>query len=174
MNTNKAAYWIALGALALGLNSEYRQGKFEALHRVSDRAGSVLCRLSMRAERTLLAARVLTGRPELDEGQLVADSVAESAAAEMAQAEIVRESVRESVREQVRAQAEMIRAQVEMQRAQVREIRSAARSQVRMARTVSQRVVTCPKTGVRVVMRSSVSSDNDRDKYRGSDDDSTE
>jgi len=26
MDTNKAAYWIALGVLALGLNNEYRQG----------------------------------------------------------------------------------------------------------------------------------------------------
>ena len=39
MNTNKAAYWIALGVLALGLNSEYQHGRFVALHRVAGRAG---------------------------------------------------------------------------------------------------------------------------------------
>ena len=38
MDANKAAYWIALGVLALGLNSEYRRGNFEPLHRVASRA----------------------------------------------------------------------------------------------------------------------------------------
>jgi hypothetical protein len=43
MNTNKAAYWIAVGVLALGLNSEYRHGNFAALHRVAERADSAFC-----------------------------------------------------------------------------------------------------------------------------------
>jgi hypothetical protein len=59
MDTNKAAYWIALGVLALGLNSEYRHGSFVALHRVSEYAGSALCRMATRAEQTVAVARVL-------------------------------------------------------------------------------------------------------------------
>jgi len=35
MDANKAGYWIAVGVLALGLNSEYRHGNFVALHRRS-------------------------------------------------------------------------------------------------------------------------------------------
>jgi hypothetical protein len=169
MNTNKAAYWIALGVLALGLNSEYRQGKFEALHqiggRISDHAGAVLCQLSARAERTLASARVLKSRPDFSADDFLRDSAAD----EIAQAEVTRDRVRESVRDQIRAQAEVIRAQIDMQRAQVREFQLAARSQVRMARTVSQRVVVCPKTAVRVVMSSVTDSDGDLDNLRSVD-----
>ena len=62
MDTNKATYWIAVGVLVLGLNSEYRQGKFVTLHQVADRAGSVLCSATTHAERTLTAALQLVGR----------------------------------------------------------------------------------------------------------------
>ncbi len=153
MNSNTVAYWIALGVLALGLHSEYRQGNFETLHRVADRADSVLCRLSTRAERTLVAARALTGRREFTADDLLASTDAD----EMSRVEVARENVQG----QIRAQADMIRAQVEMQRAQVRQIQSATRSQVRMARVVSHRVLICPKTGVRVVVNTSVDSDDD-------------
>src|ERR1700691_1042221 len=141
MDTKKAAYWIALGVLALGLSSEYRHGSFEALHRVAEHADVVLCR---GAERTLAVARVLTSR----EGFAADNLLASANAAEMArdraellreqardEAEILRENVRQrvgdgvrdSVREQIRAQAEVIRAQIDMQRIQVQQFRTAER-----------------------------------------------
>ena len=50
MDTNKAAYWIALGVFALALNGEYRHGRFVPLHRVSEFAASALCRMAAHAE----------------------------------------------------------------------------------------------------------------------------
>jgi hypothetical protein len=189
MDTNKAAYWIALGVLTLGLSSEYRHGSFVALHRAAEHADVVLCRISARAERTLAVARILTGR-----GGFAADNLLASAnGVEMArdrvellreqardEAEILRvrqrvgDGVRDSVREQIRAQAEVIRAQIDMHRIQVEQLRTAERSQVRMAHTVSRRVVICPKTTMRVVMSSPVNSDSNADKDNDSDNYSTE
>ena len=163
MDTNKAAYWIALGVLALGLNSEYQQGHFPALHRVAGRAGSVLCRLSTRAEQTLAKARVLTIREGFQVDSLLASADRREMARDQAEllrdqardaAEQVRDAVREQVRDQVRAQADVIRAQAEIRHAEIEQFRSHTRSEVRFARTVSRRVmVTCPKSGARVAVR---------------------
>ena len=62
MNTNKVAYWIALGALALGLASEYQHGNFASLHRLADRSGSIVCKIATQAQRTLAFASVLMSR----------------------------------------------------------------------------------------------------------------
>jgi hypothetical protein len=166
MNTNKAAYWIALGVLALGLNSEYQHGRFVALHRVAGRASSVLCQISTRAEQALAFARILASREELPVDNLLASA----GGAEMArvQAEMlrdqaqdetelfrdaVRETVRDRVRDEVRAQADVIRARVEMQRAEIEQIRWRTRSQFRLARTPDRRVtLVCPKTGTRITV----------------------
>ena len=61
MNTNKVLYWVVLGVFAVGLHSEYRNGRFPALRRVAEHAESTLCRMVTRAEQTLALARVLTG-----------------------------------------------------------------------------------------------------------------
>jgi hypothetical protein len=188
MNTNKAAYWIAVGALALGLSSEYQHGRLVTLHRVAERAGLTLCRISMRAEQVLAATRVLTPR----DGSLVDNLVASTDAAEMARdhSELFREQAREKIeflrdrvrdgiqdgvgvgiREQIRAQADVIRAQSEMRRAQIEQVRLQTRSQVRLARMVNRRVmVVCPKTGARVVVNTGlhsvdVSADEDEDSF---------
>jgi hypothetical protein len=159
MDTNKAAYWIALGVLALGLNSEYHQGNFVALHQAADRAGSVLCRVSTRAEQTLAVALGMTNREEF----AVDDLLAANEGTEMARAdaELLRaeardraEMMRERVRDEIRAQADVIREQAEMQRAQIEQIRWRTTSQVRLARTAGRRVmVVCPKTGTRITVR---------------------
>ncbi|MGA7287091.1 MAG: hypothetical protein WBX02_03275 [Terriglobales bacterium] len=93
MDTNKVAYWVALGVLALGLNSEYRHGNFVALHQAVERADFAMCGVTTRAERTLAAAIGGTGR-----SQFVAEAQSESASrlAEMQRAAI----------EQVRSRAE--------------------------------------------------------------------
>jgi len=154
MNTNKAAYWIALGVFALALNSEYRHGNFVPLHRVSEYASSALCRMATRAEQTLAAARFLTGRQEsAADDLLAADSRAEMA---RVQSELLRDQARdeaELLRDGVQAQADVIRAQVETQLAEAEQIRLRMRSQFRLARTVNRRVtVVCPKTGVRIAV----------------------
>jgi hypothetical protein len=159
MNTNKTAYWIALGVLALGLNSEYRQGNFVALHRVAERAGSVLCRAATRAEQTLAVARLLTSRQEL-----LADSrLASADTREMAwnEAELVRERAREQaelvrdrVRDEMLARADVIRAQAEVRRAEMKQIGVRARSQYRLTRTVNRRVsAECQGTETRMVIQ---------------------
>jgi hypothetical protein len=150
MDTNKAVYWIALGVLALGLNSEYRQGHFEKLHWVADRAGFVVCHLTTRAEQTLALAKLLMGSQQSGTGEIVPPSVAD----EIAQAESVRVSVRDNVREQVRA------AQTEIERAQIRQIRSVERSQVRLAHMVSRRAIVCRTTGARVMVSDDMDSDD--------------
>jgi hypothetical protein len=154
MDTNKAAYWIALGVFALGLNSEYQHGRFVALHRVAGHAGSALCRIATRAEQTLAVAGVLTSRERFP----VDDLSAASGGAEMARAqgELLRDQARdeaELVRDEVQAHADAIRAQAEVQRAEIERIRLRVRSQFRLARTVDRRVVVvCPKTGVRIAV----------------------
>jgi hypothetical protein len=154
MDTNKAAYWIALGVFALGLNSEYQHGSFVALHRVSEHAGSTLCRMATRAEQTLAVARVLTSRERFPVDGLSAAT----GGAEMAQAqdELLRDQVRdeaELLRDRVLGQADVIRAQAEVQRAEVEQIRLRMRSRFRIARAVDRRVaVVCPKTGVRIAV----------------------
>jgi hypothetical protein len=158
MDTNKAAYWIALGVLALGLNSEYQHGSSMGLHRVAEHAGSALCRMATRAEETLAVARVLTRR----EGFPADGLSAATGGAEMARAqeELLRdqardeaELLRDRLRDEVHAQADVIRAQAEVQRAEVEQTRVRMRSQFRLARAVDRRVtVVCPKTGVRIAV----------------------
>ena len=156
MDTNKAAYWIALGVLALGLNSEYQHGRFAGLHRVSEYASSTFCRMVAHAEQTLAVARVLTSRePFPVDGPLAGTGGDETA---RDQEELLRdqardeaEGLRDRLREEVQARADVIRAQAETQRAEVEQIRLRMRSQFRIARTVDRRVtVICPKTGTRI------------------------
>ena len=163
MNTNKAAYWIALGVLALGLNSEYQHGRFVALHRVASRAGAVACRMATRAEQTLAVATALVSRRGLPVDNLLASADR----AEMARAqgellrdqarervELLRDRVREQVRDEIRARADVIRAQAEMQRAEIEQMRWRTSSQFSLTRTADRRVTAvCPKTGVRIAVK---------------------
>jgi hypothetical protein len=158
MDTNKAVYWIALGVLALGLNSEYQHGSFVALHRVAEHAGSALCRVATGAEETLAVARVLTSRERfLADGLSAATGGAEMARAQeellrdQAQNEV--ELLRDRLQDEVHAQADAIRAQAEVRRAEIDQTRIRMRSQFRLARAVDRRVtVVCPKTGVRIAV----------------------
>jgi hypothetical protein len=163
MDTNKAAYWIALGVLALGLNSEYRNGNFVAVHRVAERAGSVWCGISTRAQQSLAVALGMTNREKFQADDLLAANEGREMARAEAEAEvkIVREQarataemVRERVRDEIRAQADDIREQAEMERAQFEQVRWRTTSQIGLARTANHRVtVVCPKTGTRITLR---------------------
>ena len=144
MDTNKAAYWIALGVLVISLNSDYRQGKFVALHQVADRADALLCRISTRAEQTLAAATGLTGRAESSPDDLLASTRgAEIAGTQVDllreqvrdEAEMIRDQVQDQVRDRILAQADTIRARAEMRRAQIEQMRSSTLSRFGLART---------------------------------------
>jgi len=153
MDANKAGYWIAVGVLALGLNSEYRHGNFVALHKVAERTESVLCRIATRAEATLAVA---TGR--LSGGESAVDNLLASTDATAAlrdRSEILRERAQNEadfVREQVLAQTEMIRARAELRRAAIEQMRSLSR--VRIASGPGSVRVVCPKLGTRIVVNS--------------------
>ena len=64
MTTEKAAYWLALVALAIALRGEYRKGGFPALHRAVHVTGSELCELATKAERNLAVARLFANSGE--------------------------------------------------------------------------------------------------------------
>jgi hypothetical protein len=165
MDTNKAAYWIAVGVLALGLSSEYQHGRFATLHRIAERADLALCRISGHAEEALAAARLLTMR----DGSAADSLLASTGAAEMArdhsewlrdeareEIELVRDRVQENVGDRIR---EQIRAQGEMRRVEIEQIYLRTRSQVQMAHMVNRRVmVVCPKTGAQVVVNTGLHS----------------
>jgi hypothetical protein len=177
MNTTKATYWIALAVFAVALNSEYRHGNFPALHRVANQAGTTMCRVATRAERTLAMARLLTGRPTLPADNLLAFNASEMAEnqAEMLReqaqinAEVLRAQTRdqaERLRDQVRAQMEMIRAQAQVQRDEIRQIRYRALSQVRISNAVNRRMVEvsnpgCSSSAVRVAVNAGGDSSDD-------------
>ena len=157
MNTNKAAYWIAVGALALGLNSEYRHGNFVELHHVADRAGSALCQITARAEKTLAIAKFLAS-PEVGLPQTLVASAGPVDTARShshmlreqsrEEAAVRREEMRHRERDQMLAHADLIRARAEMRRAET-EIQQRTRSLVSFA-NISDRDVTifCPRTAM--------------------------
>lgn len=174
MNTNKAAYWIALGVLAIGLNSEYQHGNFVALHRVVDRADSLLCQISSRAAQTVAAAKVLMLRDRFQADTLLASKNSAEMALDQARSaqEQARnqvrdevsnraEMIRDQVRERVFAQADVIRAESEMRRAEMEQVR--ARTKVGLVRAMNlpamnvramngRLTVVCPKTGTRILV----------------------
>jgi hypothetical protein len=139
MDANKAGYWIALGVMALGLNSEYRHGNFVTLHRVAESAGSVACRITARAAETLAVATRRGSNDASAAGNLLASADATVLPADF-------------VRERVRAQTEMIRARAEMRRAAIERMRS--RSRIRVASGPGSVRVVCPKLGTRIVVNS--------------------
>ena len=188
MNTQKAAYWFALALFAVALHSEYRRGAFPVFHRAANSAGATLCRLTTKAERTVLMARLMIGRPGPSAGDLLSGLDARQLAdarrlaedgAEMAReaaqdrAEIMRDQVRSRVRDQLRSQAEMVRAQTEMQRAQIRKIRVLTESRIRISNALDRPVISvtpgrCTQSAVRVEVPSidlhmDDSSDDDAD-----------
>jgi hypothetical protein len=171
MNTTKATYWIALAAFAIGLNSEYQQGKFPALHTVAGHVESTVCRISTRAQQTLAMAGFVIGRQALPAYQWSRKTT------EMADARAdLREAARdraEMLREQLRAQAARMHAQAQLQRDQVRQIRYRVRAEMPMVRASRRMAVVdmqnCSKAEARAAVNSVresivVSSDED-DSY---------
>jgi hypothetical protein len=157
MNTNKLMYWLVLGVFALGLHSEYRNGRFPAIHRVAEHAGSTLCRIATRAEQTVALARVLTS----DRVSGADDLFVSVRDGELAQAELLRDQAlanAEVLRDQVRARADLMRAHAELQQSQIEQIRWRTRSQFRLTNAANRRVtLICPKTGARISVNAGLS-----------------
>jgi hypothetical protein len=153
MDANKAGYWIALGVLVLGLNSEYRHGNFVTLHRVAERAGTVAHRVATRAEATMAAAAGHLSGGESAVDNLLASTDATAALRD--RGEILRERAQdeaEFVREQVLAQAETMRARAEMRRGAIERMRSLSR--IRVVSGPRRVDLACPKLGTRIVINS--------------------
>jgi len=158
MNMDKVTYWIALGGLALGLNSEYQHGRFVALHQVAECAGSSLCRISTRAERTLAVAIGLTSRRNSPVNNLLASTQGGEMAWDRSEqsrddAELLRDRVRDQVGEEIYAQADVIRAQTEVRRAEIERMHFRTHSQFELSGAVNRdAALICPKTSARVLV----------------------
>lgn len=149
MNTNKIMYWLALGVFAIGVRSEYQNGRFPAIHRMAEATRSSLCRIVTRAEQTVALVRVLAGPERFGANDLLSSARDR----ELAQAEL-RDQARAHallIRDQVRAQADLIRAQAELQRSQVEQIRWDTHSRFKLTNAADRRVtLICPKTGATI------------------------
>ena len=177
MNTQKAAYWLALAVFGLALHSEYKHGSFPALHRAAGCASATLCRLATHVEQSLALAGSESAPPALRTDDF--DASAEARELAEARAELAREEAQDKaeqlreqaqdraealreqaqdraqlLRDQARAQAEMIRAQVPMQRAQIEQIHRCVRSQLRESNAVNRRIVVlCPRSRAKVTVQ---------------------
>jgi RNA polymerase-binding transcription factor DksA len=171
MNTNKAAYWIILGVLALELNSEYGRGNFVPLQRVAERAHSAFCWVSTRAQRTLEAAAILTNRGRFATNDLLASNEGKEMARAQTEAlreqvldeaELLRERVHDRVKENVSDDVrDAMRAHAKIQRAEIERIQLRARSDFKLVRTADRRILgICPKTGTQIFVNPGAKSGN--------------
>ena len=167
MNTNKLAYFMALGVLALGLTSEYQKGSFPAIHRAVGTAGNSLCRLATRAQRTLATARLLIGR-EPQEFRVDDDFIAR----QQAQVEqVIPEHQADIDRALADHRADLDRAMALRQahldclqqrldrmhavldRAQLQRVRVLERTRFKLSDAANRRmIVVCPKTGAKITV----------------------
>jgi hypothetical protein len=156
---NKALYWIALGAFALALSSEYHNGNLPLAHQVADRAGSVLCQIATRAEQSLTLARVLTVRPSTEvsiDDQFIARQQAE---VERVMAEHQADLDRAMALRQVdldRVQQRLDRMHMVLDRVQIEKLHKLDRVRFRMSDAANRRmIVVCPETGARISVQPS-------------------
>lgn len=159
MNLNAAAYWIAVGVLALGLNSEYREGRFVALHQAADRAAAVLCQATVRAE-DVIGNATSSGR----DWSASWDAARDRSEAARAQREMAGEQARaraEFVRDQIIAQSDILRAQAEMRRGEMEQLRWLVQPEANFGDRGRHIAVICPKTGPRVVVGEGSDLDDD-------------
>jgi hypothetical protein len=172
MNSEKILYWVALGAMVVGMSHEYRDGKFPAAHRLVANAESTLCPVVARAERTLAMAKFILNPPAAlttdevtlsaanlsqEQAEMLRDRAEEQAEMARAQAELVRDQARdqaEMIRDQVQAQAEMLRSQAEMRRTHFEQFRHFARSQFRFSSAADRHIeLVCPTTGKKIFVK---------------------
>jgi hypothetical protein len=126
MASDKALYWIAVFAMALGISNDYRQGGFPVLHGHVDRALAVARDYSRCAERYLATAEVMLGRGQATLGQA-------QAGLGQAQAVLGREQARLAL-----VQAEMARREVEKHWPEIERAQRLA---------AEKRILVCPHSG---------------------------
>lgn len=156
MNTNKLAYFIALGVLAFGLTSEYQKGNFPAIHRVVGVAENSLCRLATRAEQSLAVARILTGRQHQEfrvDDEFIARQQAqvERVMADH-QADIDRAmDLRQADLDRV--QQKLDRMHFVLDRAQLQKVRVLEGTRFKLSNAANRRmIVVCPQTGRKITV----------------------
>lgn len=144
MTTQKAAYSIAILALAFGLFSEYQRGAFpqasQAFNHTVDRAESLMCGLITRVEGDFAVARAFTRSQRVESKDLVAAAEARELANQ--KAELLREQAQmkaevfrsesqakaEAMREELQARAELLRMQAQLKRAHFKDMCSSGHS----------------------------------------------
>jgi hypothetical protein len=70
MVSDKAMYWLAVGVVALGLNSKYQQGEFRCAHRLADCAVLSAEHAAQRGLAVVSMAEVMLGRNPADVARL--------------------------------------------------------------------------------------------------------
>jgi len=176
MNT-KALYWIALGAFALALNSEYQKAGLPLAHRVADRAEAVYCAVAVHAEQTVQMARLLIGgsdrllpadefmaRHQAELDRAVARHQAElDRALALRQAELNGElALRQA--DLARMQQNLGRVQVVMDRVQVEKLRQLGNFRFNFSDGSGHKsIVVCPKTGAKISVDASPDSEDTAD-----------
>jgi hypothetical protein len=167
---NQALYWIALGVLALGLNSEYQKGNLPLAHRVADHAEAAFCTVAMKAEQTWALAKVLTGNQEFraDDESLARQQAEIARAMAEHQADLDRAmALRQADLDRI--QHRLDRLHMVMDQAQVEKLRKLELVHFKMSDATSRRIVVCPQTGRRITINADpeavvVNSDNDEDQ----------
>jgi hypothetical protein len=165
MIANKAAYWIALLLFALALRSEYRQGKFAAIHRVVGRAESTLCRITAHAEQTLAMARMLAvQQPDLrldnefmarQQGEVERGMARHQAALDRDLAEHQAEVERAMALRQAeldRLQERLDQMHVVLDRSQLPKVRLLTRTRFKLSGANRHMLVVCPRTSARITV----------------------
>jgi hypothetical protein len=145
----KALYWIALGVIAVVLNSEYQRGNLPLAHRVADRAEAVYCQVAARAQQTLILARALTGSQDYS---IEASIARQQSEIDRVMAEHQAELDGAMASRQVdldRVQAKLDRMHAVLDRVQVEKMRKLQAVSVRLSNASNRRIVICPRTGAR-------------------------
>jgi hypothetical protein len=143
MNTAQGWYWIALGVLALGLSSEYRNGNLPAVERVVAQTESAVCQVAARAEQSFAEARLL-----VDDGDQEFLTHEAAFPRDLEQQALTREDAGLA-----RAQARLDRMRASLERVRAVQVREFDRAIPHLAAAETRQiVVVCPHTGQRVVM----------------------
>ena len=152
MNTNKALYWIALTAVALGFGSEYQRGGFSGLHNVAQSTETRFCRVAGHAEHALLALGILPShaRPAFTQEALAEQADQMQRVVALRQAELDRAMALRDA-ELARTQARLARAQAIMAHTSLGNLRVVDSPHFKMINDGNHRVITiCSKNGRKV------------------------
>src|SRR5690242_510752 len=137
MNTNKALYWIALGAIAFGLSSEYQRGGLSSFQSIAEGTEARLAHLATDAQEALSAAAMVTGHWGVSSSKQTLVAQADEVAGVMDMHEAQVERVVAAHEAQIaRAQARLVRVQAELQRENIERLVREQTARVQMVNSV--------------------------------------